>query len=106
MCLRRRMTLSMGSSAGSSTRRATKSSSGSRRQDNNARRWWRLAAIDPKANYLVRWERFGEGRAVYTISQDGQKIFASTLATNAKEILVDVLHVKNYPCEEWPNLDI
>jgi len=54
----------------------------------------------------VRWERFGEGRAVYTISQDGQKIFASTLATNAKEILVDVLHVKNYPCEEWPNLDI
>ncbi|MCG6961777.1 MAG: hypothetical protein LJE95_00745 [Acidobacteria bacterium] len=54
----------------------------------------------------MRWERFGEGRAVFTVTQGDQGIFVSTLAVNAKEVLADVLHVKNYPCEEWPNLDI
>ena len=65
-----------------------------------------VGVIDTRDHYSVRWEYFDEKRAVYYVTQQSEEIVISTLATNAKTILVDALHVANYPCLEWPNLDL
>jgi len=62
--------------------------------------------IDPRGHYSVRWEKFSAHRALYLVTQDDQTIRVSSLAPNAPEILKDRLRVANYPCEEWPNLDL
>ena len=62
--------------------------------------------IDPRGHYSVRWQKFSAHRALYLVTQDDQTIRISTLAPNAPEILKDRLRVANYPCEEWPNLDL
>jgi hypothetical protein len=66
----------------------------------------RIGVIDTREHYTVRWEYFDSKRALYSITQHSGEIFVSSLATNAKTILVDALHVANYPCLEWPNLDL
>lgn len=66
----------------------------------------RMGVIDTRDHYTVSWEYFGSERAVYYVTQQSETIFVSTLATNAKTVLVDALHVANYPCLEWPNLDL
>ena len=66
----------------------------------------RLGTIDTRDHYTVRWECFTSDRALYSVSQRTQIVFVSTLAPKAVAILKDVLHVANYPCEDWPNLDI
>jgi hypothetical protein len=73
-------------------------------QDNQ--RGERIGTIDPSGHYSVRWERFDANRALYLIKQGNEIIRISTLAPNAAEILQGALHVANYPCEEWPNLDL
>ena len=65
-----------------------------------------VGKIDTRDHYTVRWERFDAARALYLISQRDQLITVSTLAPNAPEILTNGLRVANYPCEEWPNLDL
>ena len=66
----------------------------------------RTGTIDATGRYTVRWERFDSTRALYTISQGKETVYVSTLAPNAPEILKDALQVANYPCEDWPNLDL
>jgi hypothetical protein len=65
-----------------------------------------IGTIDPKGHFVVRWECFSPERAVYSVTQNGQTIVISTLAPEAGAILTDILHVANYPCEQWPNLDL
>jgi hypothetical protein len=67
-----------------------------RRNDRNDR---------PARHYSVRWEKFSDGRALYRDPGRADDP-VSTLAPNAPEILKDVLRIANYPCEEWPNLDL
>ena len=66
----------------------------------------RLGTIDTRDHFTVRWEWFDERRALYMVSQGHEEIFISTLATNAPDLLRNTLKVANYPCEEWPNLDL
>jgi hypothetical protein len=66
----------------------------------------RLAAIDTQKHYTVRWERFSASDALYLVTQGANTIFVSTRAPNAAELLKGALHVANYPCEEWPDLDL
>lgn len=66
----------------------------------------RIGRIDSAGHYSVRWERFDAARALYLISQADQTITVSTLDPSAPEILREALRVANYPCEEWPNLDL
>jgi hypothetical protein len=70
------------------------------------RRGVQIGAIDTKGHYTVRWDYFDAERAVYTIVQGSERIVVSTLADNAPTILVGALRVRNYPCLEWPNLDL
>ena len=65
-----------------------------------------VGRIDTKGHYTVRWERFDSQRALYFVVQGDQRVTVSTLAPNAAEILTEALRVANYPCEEWPNLDL
>jgi hypothetical protein len=65
-----------------------------------------IGRIDTTDHYTVRWERFDTMRALYLISQRDQVVTVSTLASNAADILTAGLQVTNYPCEEWPNLDL
>ena len=62
--------------------------------------------IDTREHYTVTWERFADRGALYFVQQAGQIVTVSTLAPGASHILRDALHVANYPCEEWPNLDL
>jgi hypothetical protein len=66
----------------------------------------RTGIIDTTGRYTVRWERFDSTRALYTVSQGKETVYVSTLAPNAPEILKDALLIANYPCEDWPNLDL
>ena len=66
----------------------------------------RLGAIDTRDHYSVRWEYFDEERAVYYVTKGAAMIYISTLDPNARDVLVNALHVANYPCLEWPNLDL
>ncbi len=65
-----------------------------------------VGTIDTREHYSVRWEYFDSERAVYYVTQGANTIVISTLAPNAREMLVDALHVANYPCVEWPNFDL
>jgi hypothetical protein len=62
--------------------------------------------IDTKQGYSVRWFRFGEGRAVYTVSQGPDEIKLSTLWDGAEHVIVKVFGIKNYPCQDWPSFDM
>ena len=66
----------------------------------------RTGTIDTSGRYTVRWERFDSTRALYIVSQGKETVYVSTLAPNAPEILKEALQVANYPCEDWPNLDL
>ena len=66
----------------------------------------RLGIIDTRDHFTVRWEFFDARRALYMVSQGGEEIFISTLAPNAPDLLRNTLKVANYPCVEWPNLDL
>jgi hypothetical protein len=66
----------------------------------------RLGTIDTRDHFTVRWEWFDEHRALYMVLQGGEKIFVSTLAPNAPDLLRNALKVANYPCVEWPNFDL
>ena len=65
-----------------------------------------IGQIDTKGHYTVRWERFDSVRALYLVSQGTQTVTISTLSPDAPALLIDALRVKNYPCEDWPNLDL
>jgi hypothetical protein len=65
-----------------------------------------IGRVDTTDHYTVRWERFDAQRALYFVTQRDQKVTVSTLAPNAPDILREALQVANYPCEEWPNLDL
>jgi hypothetical protein len=62
--------------------------------------------IDARDHFTVTWESFPGGRAVYLIRQGRSAIFVSTLDPAAPHILRDVLRVANFPCEEFPTLDL
>lgn len=62
--------------------------------------------IDTSDHYTVNWERFDDERTLYLISQRDQVVTVSTLAPDAEELILGAFRIRNYPCVEWPYLDI
>lgn len=65
-----------------------------------------VGQIDTAGHYTVTWERFDARSALYVIVQGTQTVTISTLSPDAADLLVGALNVRNFPCEEWPNLDL